>query len=153
MVEDPRLALIDLLNRYCDALDLRDWERLRGYFTDDAVLKARMVERGVRGPEINHVVGADQIIAMIQAMWQGIASTHHFVTNHRLEVAADGASASGTCRLRAYHAGGGAKAHLFEESLAQFDFEAVKVGAEWKVRHWDEAIFIMLGTDEVFGPA
>ena len=153
MADDARLALIDLFNRYCDALDMRDWDRLRGYFTDDAVLVARMVERGVRGPAINEVAGAEAIIGMIRTMWTNVGSTHHFVTNHSLAVAPGDRSAKGTCYLRAYHAGDGPKAGQFEESLALFDFEAVKAGGDWKVRRWDEGIFVMLGTDQVFGPA
>ena len=152
MAADARLALIDLLNRYCDALDMRDWDRLRGYFTDEAVLTARMVDRGVRGPAINHVAGAEAIVAMIRTMWTNVGSTHHFVTNHSIEVLADGRSARGTCYLRAYHEGDGPESGVVEESLALFDCEVGAVGGAWKLRSWEEGIFVMRGTDEVFGP-
>lgn len=150
--DDPRLAIVALLNRYCHALDMRDWDVLASLFTEDAVLKARMVDRGTPGPEIACVEGRGAILASIRDMWEGIAATHHMVTNHVVDVAPDGRSATGSCYLRAHHAGGGAKAHLFEESLARFDFAVVRAGDAWKVRLWDEAIFIMLGTQEVFGP-
>jgi limonene-1,2-epoxide hydrolase len=147
---DPRQATLDVINRFCHALDARDWDMLSSALAEDVVLKNRMVTKGVPGPATSETRGRDAALAMIQGLWTVLSATYHMNSNHVITVAADGKSATGTCALRAYHAGTGAKAHLFEESLARIDFETVKQGSDWTLRLWDEAIYIMLGTPEVF---
>ena len=148
---DPRLAHIDMLNRYCHALDVRDWDLLRSLFTEDAIFSARRVDRGVPGPDEAHIVGRHAIVDNLIGIWEHLASTHHMISNHVLDLAADGQTGKGSCYLRAYHLGGGDKSDLFEESLGRFDFETVLDGSTWRIRRWDEKIFVMLGTPKVFG--
>ena len=148
---DPRLDHMELLNRYCHALDFRDWDLLRSLFTEDAIFSARMVNRGVPGPDDAYIEGRDALVDNLIGIWEHLASTHHMVSNHVIEVAPDGRSAKGSCYLRAYHAGWGDKSHLFEESLGRFDFETVREGGSWRIRRWDEKIFVMLGSRQVFG--
>ena len=118
---NPHQAQLDLISRFYLALDTRDWDQLPTVLAEDAVLRTRMVRQGVRGPEVGHVEGRDAIIAMIQGLWERLAGTHHMTSNHIVEIGADGETASGNCTLRAHHAGIGAKAHLFEESLARIE--------------------------------
>jgi hypothetical protein len=152
MNTEARLAHLDLLNDYCRALDTRDWGLLASLFTDDAVFTARMVLPGNKpGPEDMRVEGPRGILGALQPIWDHLSATHHLNTNHVIAIAPDGKSGKGSCYLRAYHAGGGNKAHLYEESLGQFEFESVLVGSKWKIRRWNEMIMIMLGTREVFG--
>jgi hypothetical protein len=148
---DARQAHFDMLNRYCSALDTRDWKLLTSLFTEDALFTARMMERGVAGPDDVKMKGRAEIIAQLMAIWENLSATHHMIGNQAVEIAPDLMTAKGSCYIRAYHAGTGKKSHLFEESLGRFDFETARMGAEWKIRRWDENIMVMLGTREVFG--
>jgi hypothetical protein len=141
----------DLIHRYCHALDTRDWDLLASLFTKDAVFVARMVTAGKPGPDDAHVVGRGAIVAKISHIWELLGSTHHMVSNHMLSAADDGLSASGSCYVRAHHASASDRPAMFEESLGRFDFETVLIDAAWRIRRWEENIFAILGTPEVFG--
>lgn len=147
-----RQAHLDLLNRYCHALDTRDWALLSSLFANDAVFEGRMIlEDGSPDPSGVRIEGAAAIIGALTVIWTNLSATHHMISNHVLGIAPDRSIATGSCYIRAYHAGRGEKSHLFEESLGRFDFETVRIGTEWKIRRWVENIMIMLGTREVFG--
>ncbi|MBV1687553.1 nuclear transport factor 2 family protein [Novosphingobium sp. G106] len=144
---------IDLMNRYAHALDVRDWGLLASLFTVDAAFRARVIlEGGVPDADNTAVDGRDALVATLQAIWDGLSATHHMLSNHVVEPAADGTSAKASCYLRAHHVGNRERAHLFEESLGRFDFETVRTDGGWKIRHMEENLFVMLGTAEAFAP-
>lgn len=65
----------------------------------------------------------------------------------------DGDTAEASARVRAYHVGAGDKAHLFEESLAAFEAKLIRTREGWRFSHFAEPLFVILGTQEVFGLA
>jgi hypothetical protein len=155
MMSDSEIAVrqahLDMLNRYCHALDTRDWVLLASLFADDVIFEARMIrEDGSPDPASVRMEGASTFIGALTAIWTNLSATHHMVSNHVMDIT-DGNKVTGSCYIRAYHLGRGEKSHLFEESLGRFNFETARIGSEWKIRRWDENIMIMLGTREVFG--
>lgn len=144
---------IDLMNRYAHALDVRDWDLLASLFTEDAGFRARVIlEGGVADADNTVVDGRDALVATLRTIWGGLSATHHMLSNHVVEPAADGASARASCYLRAHHVGNRERSHLFEESLGRFDFDTVRAPDGWKIRHMEESLFVMLGTAEAFAP-
>ena len=142
---------IDLMNRYAHALDVRDWDLLASLFTEDAGFRARVIlEGGVADADNTVVDGRDALVATLRTIWDGLSATHHMLSNHVVEPAADGASARASCYLRAHHVGNRERSHLFEESLGRFDFDTVRTPDGWKIRHMEESLFVMLGTAEAF---
>jgi hypothetical protein len=139
---EDRLEIIDLFNRYADALDHRRWSNLNDLFTDDVTTDWF---------ETHQVNGRTQAVAFITDLVGKVARTHHILGNHRVTIQGDTATAS--ARVRAYHVGDGDKAHLFEESLASFEARAVRTPSGWRFAHFAETLFVMLGTQEVFGLA
>lgn len=81
-----RLAVADVLLAYGSILDDKEWDRLEGCFTPDAVA----VLAG--GPRLE---GAPAIVAAIREALAGFRATHHLIAN--AEVVLDGDRA----RLRA----------------------------------------------------
>lgn len=151
---DPRQSNIDLMNRYAHALDVRDWTMFSALFTEDAEFRARQhLENAVPGEDFLSLAGRDAIVSSIRTIWDGLSATHHMLSNHVVELAADRRSASTSCYLRAHHAGNRERSHLFEESLGRFDFQTVIEGGEWKISRMDENIFVVLGTADAFAPA
>lgn len=142
---------VDLVVSYCHALDARDWDLFASLFAQDAVFVARIVDAGVPGPDNAHVAGRDAIVAKIRHIWDLLGSTHHMIGNHALAPAKDGGGASGSCYIRAHHASAAGQPAMFEESLGRFDFKTRLIGSRWKFERWEENIFIILGTPEVFG--
>jgi hypothetical protein len=145
-----RQAHVDLMNRYAHAMDHRDWPAMKALFTPDAEFGARRVENG-------HVVesllieGPEKTVNFFAPLIESMAASHYLISNHMLELAADGASASGACHYRAYHAGKGERAHLFEESLGRFEFRTVRAGGGWKLTWLEEVNMITLGSADAWG--
>ena len=151
-LEAVRQAHIDLLNRYAHALDKRDWPAMTALFTADVVFGAkRLLGHGAGEADAFALEGRETVVGTISKIIDSLSATHHLISNHVVDLAPDGNTAEASCYFRAYHAGGGDRAHLFEESLGRFDLKTVQVGADWKIRRMDETIMIMLGTVEAFG--
>lgn len=144
------MAHLRLLNAYCHALDTCDWALMRTLFTENAVFAARTMQGRTPGPDDIRLEGREKLVGHLEKVWARLSATHHIISNHVVEASADGDSARGSCYIRAYHAGAGERAHLFEESLGRFDFTSIREDGAWKIRTWDENIMIMLGTPEVF---
>lgn len=150
---DARQAIIDLMNDYAHALDVRDWDLFASVFTDDAIFAARQyLENAVPGEDFMHLASRDAIVASIRKTWEGLSATHHMLSNHVVRLADDEGSATASCYMRAHHVGNRERAHLFEESLGRFDFAMVRGADGWKIRRMEENIFIMLGTADAFAP-
>lgn len=151
----PRIAIVDLMNRYAHALDTRDWGLLEDCFAEDAKFRARKyLENAVPDADFLTIAGRETLLATLRRIWQGLSATHHMLGNYTVTLAEDGHSAQGSCYMRAHHVGNADRAHLFEESLGRFDFDFVRTGDGWKIREMHENIFIVLGTPDAFaGPA
>ena len=146
-----REAHIDLFNRYADAIDRRNWTTFAALFTQDASFGySRSLGFEVGEAEQERVEGRDNIMTMISRSIECLSATHHLLSNHVVDADPGGATAHASAYFRAYHAGKGARAHLFEESLGRFDIETVRTGPQWQIRRMHETIMIMLGTPDVF---
>ena len=150
-MSDAHQANIDLMNAYAHALDTRDWELFVTLFTEDTVFAARQwEENAVPGPWFMEVKGCADLTATLQATWNGLSATHHFLSNYVVKPSEDGTCAEASCYMRAHHVGNRERSHLFEESLGRFDLRTVRQADGWKIARMEENIFIMLGTEAAF---
>jgi len=78
-----RAAIIDVTNRYCWALDTKDWAVLDSVFTEDA-----------NGDLLEDVVGR-------VALKKRVDETQHLISNHQINVQGD--TATCRCYLQAQH--------------------------------------------------
>ena len=81
-----RLAIDDLLDAYASALDTKDWALLRTLFVDGAIVDYTE-EGGVRG-------SIDDAIGWFQKSMAPFTASQHFVTNRRVKVDGDTATAN-----------------------------------------------------------
>ncbi|TMK18726.1 MAG: nuclear transport factor 2 family protein [Actinobacteria bacterium] len=81
-----RLAIDDLMDAYAVALDTKDWDALRTLFVPGAVVDYTE-EGGVRG-------SIDDAIGWFQMAMGAFTASQHFVTNRRVRVSGDDATAS-----------------------------------------------------------
>jgi ketosteroid isomerase-like protein len=89
-----RVQLFDLTVQYADAIDRRDWDRLRTCFTADAVLDLHL-------PGSAALHGPDAIVGSLRDVVAPLTSTQHFVSNQLFTLAGD--EATGRCYLQAQH--------------------------------------------------
>ena len=79
-----RLAIHDLLARYCHAIDQHRWTDLRALFADDA----RVDFTAFGGPRGD----ADMLIAFLQRVVEGLAGSYHSTTSIMCDLDGDRAT-------------------------------------------------------------
>ena len=94
-------AILAVVIAYATALDTKDFEALRGLFTDDVVWEYR----GLVGP----LHGADAIVGMMRSSLEHLDATQHLNGNHVITVRGDEAEHVGyfqAMHVRIGHPGG-----------------------------------------------
>jgi hypothetical protein len=137
-----KLDIIELFNRYAEALDQRAWDRLRGLYTPNAT-----AEQPEGAPLLE---GPDAIVGMIGPAIDWLGPTHHSLSNYIVEV--DGDRAQASCYVRGYHAGAREQADKAQETLGRLSARLVRTPQGWRFDHFLEQIMLSLGSPEVFKP-
>jgi hypothetical protein len=138
-----RMAVTDVVLRYFELVDTKNWDRMHEVFTEDTTARwtpDRLVEgrEAVVGAS-RHMVGSDEIV------------TYHHVAS--MAPVVDGDTAEVTARVRAMHYGVGPRAGKFYESLGVQPTRLVRTPEGWRIRHHDWLISVKLGSmEELFAP-
>jgi ketosteroid isomerase-like protein len=138
-----RLAITDVVVRYFELVDAKDWDHMHEVFTEDTT--ARWT------PELL-VEGRDKIVAATQHM---IASdeivTYHHVAS--MTPVVDGDSAEVVARVRAMHYGVGPREGKFYESLGIQPTRLVRTPEGWRIKHHEWQVAVKLGSmQDLFAP-
>ena len=138
-----RMAVEDVLIRYFELVDAKDWDRMHEVFTDDTT--ARWTADAA-------MEGLDNVVGAIQHM----IANDEVVTFHHVSSMApriDGDTAEVNARVRAMHSGVGPRAGKFYESLAFQPTRLVRTSEGWRISHHDWLIQVKLGSmEELFAP-
>jgi hypothetical protein len=137
-----RDAIIDVVNRYAEACDRRNWPLFDEVFTPDAF--------GDYGPGYQKA-GRDAIVAMVASTLGGCGPTQHLLGNYGVTINGDMASAS--CKVRAFHVGVDEVRHLSYECFGEYHDRLVRTEDGWRINHRRMIVTIELGTQEVLRPA
>jgi 3-phenylpropionate/cinnamic acid dioxygenase small subunit len=140
--EADRHAVIDVLNRYAEALDHRDWALL-----DDVFLRDATADYGVGA-----LTGREAIVRSITDLLGGCGPTQHLLGNY--QVAVDEDRARSACRIRVFHQGAGTKASLEPfECFGEYRDDLRRGADGWRIAHREMATTIVRGDYGVLGPA
>ncbi len=118
-----RLAIVELTNRYCWALDEHNWDDLVNVFTPNPT--AVLLTDGT-------LEGVDEIIARVRAALEHLDGTQHMVTNHRIAVDSDKATCN--CYLQAQHFRGHPDGNNFMVA-GRYDDRLVRTDEGWRISH------------------
>jgi uncharacterized protein (TIGR02246 family) len=122
-----RAEIDDLLARYCFAIDLRDWEGLRGVFAPDVVIT-------YSGPRVS--TGIEEVVAFFRATASAAAATQHLL--HTSRVWATGPdTARGLTHVTAHHVSHGAAAPAPEAATytvtGTYDDRFARTAGGWRI--------------------
>jgi len=138
-----RLAVTDVVLRYFELVDSKDWDHMDEVFTEDTTARwtANVLMEGrdnVVGA-LQHMIRTDEVV------------THHHVASMRPVI--DGDTAHVDARVRAMHYGVGPRAGKFYESLAVQPTRLVRTPEGWRWQHHEWVIVAKFGSmEELFAP-
>jgi ketosteroid isomerase-like protein len=138
-----RMAIIDVVVRYFELVDAKDWNHMHEVFTDDTT---------TRWTPDSLVEGRDNIVGAMQHMIGSdeIVTFHHVAS---MAPVVDGDRADVTVRVRAMHHGVGPRAGKFYESLGVQPTRLVRTPDGWRISHHEWQIVVKLGDrEELFAP-
>ena len=138
-----RMAVTDVVLRYFELVDSKDWDRMHEVLTEDTTARwtptVLMEGRERLVAALRHMVGTDEVL------------THHHVA--AMAPVLDGDTATVDVRVRAMHYGVGPRAGKFYESLAIQPTHLVRTAEGWRLRHHEWRIVAKLGSmEELFAP-
>jgi hypothetical protein len=140
-----RIVLNEMFNRFADALDLKQWDLLDGFFTDDAA--GEFKDRA--GTMDFKIDGAANIVGFAERMiGSPEIATQHLMGNFSATI--DGDEARASVRMRNMHHGVGPRAGLQQESLGHYAGKFRRTGEGWRCYWWEEEIYLNLGDPALF---
>jgi hypothetical protein len=138
---EDRVAIVEALDAYAEALDSRRWEQLERIFAPDV--------------EFDFgewcVTGRDEVAATIQQYLGGCGPTQHLLGNYRVQL--DGDTATSAVYVRAFHIGVGETAGLTYEMCGEYRDEFRRGRDGWRSLRRKGRVFLEVGSREVLRPA
>ena len=138
---EERLHIEQVLVRYAEACDRRDWGVFEEVFHEDVIAHY--------GTDY-HLHGRTQVVAMIRSLLGGCGPTQHLLGNFRITV--HGRQADSRCYVRAVHAGRDANAGKLFEVWGEYADHLVLDALGWRILRRSMQIFHATGTREVLVP-
>ena len=137
-----KLAIIELLNRFGMAIDLRDWESFHSLFTEEVEFDYSSIG------EVAGTLHPDDITNTARRDLGGFEATQHVITNHQVQLSEDRA----TCyaQVRAMHLLPNDKTESLLETGGYYTAELVRIDSNWKIQNWKFTILWSNGDLELF---
>jgi SnoaL-like domain len=138
-----RLAVADVVVRYFELVDAKDWDHMDEVLTDDTT--ARWT------PEVL-VQGRDRLVAATQHMIGSdeVVTFHHVAA---MTPTVDGDTAEVTPRVRAMHFGVGPREGKFYESFGIQPTRLARTCDGWRITHHQWQVVVKLGSmEDLFAP-
>ncbi len=138
---EHHIGVLQILNRYAEMVDSRQWSLADKIFTEDAIGRYSDGE----------VSGRDELIASIRARLGGCGPTQHLLGNYMIEVTRDQAVTS--CSARIFHMGAGAREKLGPyESFGDYRDILVRTPSGWRIKERRLTIRMRRGDRSVLQP-
>ena len=137
-----RLAIIELLNQFGMAIDLRDWESFHSLFTEEVEFDYSSID------EIAGTLQADEIANTARNDLGGFQTTQHVITNHLLEI--ENNTATCKAHVRAMHFLLNEEKEPLLETGGYYTAELVRIDSNWKIQSWRFTILWSKGDLELF---
>jgi hypothetical protein len=138
-----RNAVTDVVLRYFELVDTKEWDRMHEVFTEDTT---------ARWTPTNVMQGIDNVVGASRHMVGGdeVVTFHHVAS---MAPVVTGDTAAVTARVRAMHYGLGPREGKFYESLATQPTQLVRTPAGWRISHHEWVIVAKFGSmEDLFAP-
>ena len=137
-----KMSIVQLINQFGRALDLRDWKTFRNLFADSVEFDYSAIG------DVAGTLSPDDIVNNARKNFSGFEATQHLITNHIVEVA--GEKASCHAHVRAYHFLPNDKVKPRLEIGGYYTAKLVHLEEDWKIKQWKFSVLWISGDEELF---
>lgn len=137
-----RIQIIELLNQFGMAIDLRDWDRFRSLFADSVEFDYSSIG------EVAATLAPDEIANTARQDLGGFQATQHVITNHLINLT--GNEASCLAHVRAMHFLPNDRGESLLEMGGYYQAGLIKPNSVWKIKRWKFIVLWSRGNQELF---
>jgi hypothetical protein len=138
--ESAPQEMLDVMFRYADACDGKDWALFDQVFTPDAIATYRTLRYDSR----------EAIVALIRSRLSPCGATQHLMGNHTFEHS--GASWRTRCKFRAWHQGPEGRRHVTYEVFGYYTDIWSRTPDGWRIADRTLSVGGEVGDGSVLGP-
>lgn len=122
-----RNAIVEVISNYATGLDARDWALWRSVFVDEVVF-----DLGSWTGQPPRLLSADRVVAAQARIFAELATTQHFITNHRVTLHGDRARLLAHMRAEHWLAVDKGESPRYT-MFGYYDDKLVRTTAGWKI--------------------
>ena len=137
-----RLDIIQLINHFGIAIDLRDWDTFRSLFADSVEFDYSSIG------EVANTLKPEDITNTARSDLGGFQATQHVITNHLVQLQGDGANCQ--AHVRAIHFLPNQSGESTLEMGGHYLAELIREGNNWKIKSWKFTVLWSRGNEKLF---
>ena len=137
-----KLAIIQLLNQFGMAIDLRDWDSFRNLFADSVVFDYSSIG------EVAGTLKPEEIANTARQDLGGFQATQHVITNHLVKLS--GNTATCKAHVRAMHFLPNDEGESMLETGGYYIAGLSGINSNWKIESWKFIILWSKGDLKLF---
>jgi SnoaL-like domain len=137
-----QIEIVQLIDRFGFAIDLRDWEKFQSVFHSSVEFDYSSIQ----GPAGN--LTPEQIVADARRDLGGFQVTQHVITNHQITLS--GNSATCQAHVRATHFLPNDRGDSSLETGGWYDAGLIRSDAAWKIQRWKYSVLWSRGNGDLF---
>ena len=140
-----RLKIIELINQFGMAIDLRDWKSFRSLFADSVEFDYSSIG------EATGILQPDDVVSNARKDLGGFQATQHMITNHQVKLS--GSDATCYAHVRAQHFLPNDQGEPTFEMGGYYTAGLVRTDSNWKIQRWKFSVLWTRGNQELFSLA
>lgn len=140
-----RIKIIELINQFGMAIDLRDWASFRSLFADLVEFDYSSIG------EVASTLTPEEIANTASKDLGGFEATQHVITNHKIDLRDNEASCF--AHVRAMHFLPNDKGESLLEMGGYYQAGLIKANLNWKIQSWKFTVLWSRGNEELFALA
>ena len=137
-----RAKIIEVVNQYGLAIDLRDWDLLHNIFANPVEVDYSSI--GIPAASFQ----PEEMVNAARQDLSGLKATQHQITNHSVKISDDAA----TCLAHV------SAMHFLPNDQGDNTFEIggyytaglIRIGSDWKIKHWKFSVLWSRGNNDIF---
>lgn len=139
-MNDDYSSIMEVLTRYCEACDTKQWSLFADVFSDDAT-----------GIYHGHLLGSRHaIVEHVRTHLGGVGASQHLIANFMISI--DGDEATSRCQVRAWHQGIGRWEGSHYEAFGEYTDVLERRDAGWRLVKRELVVRAQLGSRDLLGP-